>query len=237
MIKFKDKIVGLLQKVENDHENLESIANKIVDCIEKGGKFYVFGTGHSHIIGEEFYARAGGLANVYMIAPSEVTLSEHPQKSTMIERIPEYAEVIYYTNKIKKEDIVMICSNSGRNACLVELAILCKQRGTQTIALTSLQHSKSSASRHKCGKNLYQICDYVIDNFGVIGDASMELDHIKGKMGSTSTIIGCYIVQTLNMLIALEMQSRHLEVPVFISSNLDGGDEWNQSLMEKYYSV
>ena len=103
---FKNKIFEILEEVEKDDENLQTIATAIVDVMENGGKFYVFGTGHSHMIGEEFYARAGGLANVYMIAPLECTLSEHPFKSTLIERIPEYANVIYKTNKISSKDIV-----------------------------------------------------------------------------------------------------------------------------------
>ena len=28
---------------------------------------------------------------------------------------------------------------------------------------------------------------------------------------------------------------KDMEVPVFLSSNLDGGDEWNDSIMKKYY--
>ena len=51
------------------------------------------------------------------------------------------------------------------------------------------------------------------------------------------TIIGTYIAQTLGMYIAEELHKQDMEVPVFLSSNLDGGDEWNDSIMKKYYGV
>lgn len=237
MKQFKDKIIGLLELIEKDEDNLKNIAKVVVERMANGGKFYVFGTGHSHMIGEEFYARAGGLANVYMIAPSELTLSQHPYKSTIIERIPGYAEVIYKTNQMTSKDIIMICSNSGRNGCLVELAHIANKEGCETIALTSVTHSSSCTSRHPSGKNLYQVCHYVIDNHGCIGDAAIQLDGIKGAMGSSSTIIGTYIAQTLGMLIAEEMVKHGMEVPVFLSSNVDAGDNWNDSIMKKYYGV
>lgn len=237
MKQFKEKVFEILNEVEKDDENLRQISKAIVERMKDGGKFYVFGTGHSHMIGEEFYARAGGLANVYMIAPLEITLTTHPLKSTYIERISEYADVIYKTNKITGKDAIMICSNSGRNGCLVELANIAKKDGALTIALTSVTHSKSCSSRHESGLRLFEICDYTIDNHGVIGDATMQIEGIRGQMGSTSTIVGTYIAQTLGMYIAEELNEQGLEVPVFLSSNLDGGDEWNDSIMKKYYGI
>lgn len=237
MKEFHDKITELLTLVEKDEENLQNIAKNIVERLSNGGKFFVFGTGHSHMIGEEFYARAGGLANVYMIAPLEVTLSEHPFKSTLIERIPDYANVIIKTKKIGPQDAIMICSNSGRNGCLVEMAMECKEMGCYTIALTSVTHSSKCTSRHPSQKRLFEVCDDVIDNHGCSGDAAIQLDGVKGSMGSTSTIIGTYIAQTLGMLLAQEMVKKGMEVPVFLSSNVDEGDQWNEKIMQKYYGV
>lgn len=237
MKQFKDEIIRILELVEKEEDNLKNIVETIVDTMQSGGKFYVFGTGHSHMIAEEFYARAGGLANIYMIAPLEVTLTEHPLKSTYIERIPEYAEVIYKTKKITSKDMLMICSNSGRNGCLIELANIAKRDGCKTIALTNITHSSLCTSRHPSGKRLFEVCDYVIDNHGCVGDAAIELDGVKGAMGSTSSIVGTYIAQTLNLLIAKELAKRGMEVPVFLSSNVDAGDEWNDSIMKKYYGI
>lgn len=218
-------------------ETLKKVASAVADRIEEGGILYVVGSGHSHMVGEEFYARAGGLACIRLIAPMELTLGEHPMKSTMVERSADYAYVILTQYKITEKDMVMIVSNSGRNAMSVELALELKRRGIPTIAFTGLAHSSASTSRHVSGKRLFEICDYVIDNCGCPGDAAMTLTGVPGKMGATSSIVGMFMAQSLSLLLAQELESRKLEVPVFLSSNLDEGDRWNRHIMETYYGI
>lgn len=238
MSEFESNVIKLIHEFNQEQENsLKKIARVIVDCLEKQGKFYTFGTGHSHMVGEEFYARAGGLACTQLIAPMELTLESHPLKSTKIERIEAYADVIIMQYKIQEGDVVLISSNSGRNGLPVELALALKRRNVKTIAFTNLKHSKTVTSRHHSGKKLFEVCDYVIDNCGEIGDACIEIDGVKGKMGSTSSIIGMYMAQLLSMLVAEEMVSRNMEVPVFLSANVDAGDEWNDALMKQYYGI
>lgn len=235
---FGAHIHSVLQRFQESQTTaLETVAAAVADRMEQGGILYVVGSGHSHMVGEEFYARAGGLACIRLIAPMELTLGEHPMKSTMVERSADYAHVILTQYKIKPQDIVMIASNSGRNAMSVELALELKKRGTATIAFTSLAHSMESSSRHSCGKRLFEVCDYVIDNCGCPGDAAMSLPGIPGKMGSTSSIVGMFMAQSLGLLLAQELQRRGMEVPVFLSSNLDAGDAWNKHIMEKYYGI
>lgn len=235
---FTRQIHGILDTFVTTQESvLRQVASAIADRIALGGILYVVGSGHSHMVGEEFYARAGGLACIRAIAPMELTLGEHPMKSTMVERSAEYARVILTQYKITERDIVMIVSNSGRNALPVELALELKRRGIPTIAFTSLSHSRQSSGRHSSGLRLFEICDYVIDNCGCPGDACMELPDVPGKMGSTSSIVGMFMAQSLSMLLARELAERNMEVPVFLSSNLDEGDRWNQHIMEKYYGI
>ena len=63
-----------------DHElpNIEKAAELVAESCRRGGKFYVFGTGHSHMIAEELYLRAGGLALGLAILPPEMMLHEMP---------------------------------------------------------------------------------------------------------------------------------------------------------------
>lgn len=235
---FREKIIEKIMEFdETQDEKLKIVAKVIVDHLENNGRCFAVGTGHSHMIGEEFYSRAGGLACINLIAPMELTLGEHPLKSTQIERITEYANVIISQYKIVKGDIVMITSNSGRNGMPVELALELKRRGITTIAFTNMKHSKNVTSRHESGKRLFEVCDYVIDNCGEVGDASMEVEGVKGKMGSTSSIIGMYMAQSLSMMIAEEMAKREMVVPVFLSSNVDAGDAWNHAIMKEYYHI
>lgn len=235
---FSYVIEGIIDEfVTSQEENLQAIASVIADQVVAGGKLFTIGTGHSHMVGEEFYARAGGLACTQLIAPMELTLGEHPIKSTQIERIKDYAQVIFTQYPITSQDVLLISSNSGRNGLPVELAIECQRRGIKTIAFTNLKHSQNVTSRHNSGKRLYEVCDYVIDSCGVIGDALMEVPGTRGKMGASSSIIGMFMAQCLSMLIAAELSKRNMEPPVFLSANVDAGDEWNQSIMQQYYKI
>lgn len=47
----------LNEVLEHELSNIELAAEFVVDSYKKGGKFYVFGTGHSHMIAEELYLR------------------------------------------------------------------------------------------------------------------------------------------------------------------------------------
>lgn len=235
---FTEQTIQVLQKFSTTQsEILSTIAKVIAERIEKDGRFFVFGTGHSHMVGEEFYARAGGLACIQLIAPMELTLGDHPLKSTQIERIQDYAHVVAMQYGLKKGDVILISSNSGRNAMPIEMALLCKKLGIITIAFTNLEHSQNVSSRHQSGQNLYQVCDYVIDSCGHIGDAIIEIEGVKGKMGSTSSLIGMFMAQCLSMLLARELANLGIEPPVFLSANIDDGDAWNKEIMEKYYHI
>ena len=235
---FYDKVVEILDIfTSTQSEVLENIAKEVAKKIQNGGRFFVFGTGHSHMVGEEFYARAGGLACIRLIAPMELTLGEHPLKSTQIERIADYASVIMMQYGFKENDAILISSNSGRNSLPIELAIQCKELGMSVIAFTNLKHSINVTSRHSSKQKLYEVSDYVIDNCGEVGDAMMFVDNTKGKMGSSSSIVGMYMVQLLSMMLAQNLAKAGIEPPVFLSANVDGGDAWNQDIMKKYYNI
>lgn len=79
-----------------DHElpNIEAAATLAAKSCLNGGRIYVFGTGHSHLIAEEFYIRAGGLALVRAILPPELLLDQMPLKSTHYERLEGIASVL-----------------------------------------------------------------------------------------------------------------------------------------------
>lgn len=235
---FEKEILRILHSFsETQSQVLRDVAAAAAERIAQGGILYAVGTGHSHMVGEEFYARAGGLACIRLIAPMELTLGDHPLKSTKIERIADYAHVILTQYSITEKDMVLISSNSGRNAMIVELALELKRRRIPTVAFTNRAHSSGCTSRHESGLRLYEICDYVIDNCGCPGDACMTLNGIPGKMGATSSVVGMFMAQSLSLLLAEELKNKGLEVPVFLSANVDAGDAWNDRIMRKYYGI
>lgn len=118
---------------------------------------------------------------------------------------------------LKENDIILISSILGRKSIPIELAIKCKELGMSVIAFTNLKHSKSVSSRHSPKQKLYELCNYVIDNCGEVGDVMMLVEDTKGKMGSNSSIVGMYMAQLLSMLLAQNLAKADIELPVFLS--------------------
>jgi len=104
------------------------------------------------------------------------------------------------------------------------------------VAMTSLEYSRASKSRSKSGKNLYEVADLVIDNCGEIGDAAIEIAGFEQKTAPTSTVSGAAIINAITAQAAGIFLERGIDPPIFMSANLDGGDEKNAALMQKYKS-
>ena len=225
----------LQQILDNELPNIQKAADLVVESCKQGGKFYVFGSGHSHMIAEELYLRAGGLALVHAILPPELMVHEMPNKSTYLERLEGYSQVLLNLHRVEEKDTVMVISNSGRNAVPVEMCLAAKAKGAKLIVMTSMQHSSGCTSRPSSGKKMYEIADVTIDNWGEPGDAAFPIEGLDTCIGPTSSIAGTAIAQALVCQVVDDLVKAGIEPPVFKSSNVDGGDEHNNRMFDTYY--
>ena len=232
---YLKNIVGLLEKLEATQESvIDRIAEVCAESIYNGGLLYFFGTGHSHMICEEPFYRAGGLACVYPILETDLMLHEGASKSSAYERLEGLGNVVIANTNLGKGDVLFIASNSGRNCAVIDAALEAKKRGAITVAITSMNHTTQVSSRHSSGLNLYQVCDYVLDNCGEVGDASVELAGLEQKIAPTSsiadiTLVNLILVNTVELLL-----QKGMKPPVFMSANTDAGDEANKTVLEMY---
>lgn len=224
---------SMAKAYEENKEAIEQAAKMLYETEVSGHRIYTFGTGHSHMIGEDLYGRAGGYAKIYPIMEIEMTLLTHPTKSTKLERTPGYADVLDVLYELHEGDAIIAASNSGRNPLVVEYIMRAKEKGVKIIAVTSLEHSKASASRHESGKRLFELADIVLNNMAPLGDAGVAIGG-EVAMGPISTISGCFLAQCVIGRMVELLQENRKETPVFWSSNKDGGDEANKELFEKY---
>ena len=232
---YLKNITRLLQRLEDTQEFvIDQVASVCAKCIENGGLLYFFGTGHSHMICEEPFYRAGGLACVYPILETDLMLHEGASKSSGYERLEGLGNVVVSNTSLGKGDILFIVSNSGRNCAVIDAALEAKKRGAITVAITSMQHTSQVASRHSSGKKLYEVCDYVLDNGGELGDASVELTGLGQKIAPTSSVIDASLVNLVLVNTVECLLQKGIQPPVFMSANTDAGDEANKTVLQMY---
>ena len=225
----------IAQVIETQLDNIEAAGAVVAETIMKQGYVYAFGTGHSHMMAEElFYRAAVGLARVYPILEDALMLHNGAIKSTDMERLSGYAALILNRYHCTPNDCLIIASNSGRNAVIIEMVQVAQARGMKVIALTNVTHSKAQESRHSSGKKLYQIADIVLDNQGCIGDASVFIPEINRNIAATSTSLGVMILHSV-VIAAVEIMTAKNFIPeVYASSNLDEGELINEAILAKY---
>ena len=228
-------VIGKLQEAaDSQQENVEKAADLIVQSFMSGGDVFAFGSGHSHLIAEELFTRAGGLAFIKGILAEELMLHGPTGKSTLIERMQGYAPILLAVHGVKKGDTILIASNSGRNSVPVEMALCAKEMGANVIAMTSLRHSRQVESRDKSGKRLFEVADVALDNQAEYGDAGFYVDGCDTPTGAVSDAIGMALAQAVVVCVIEKLTQKGIEAPVMRSANSDNTDSHNEKLW-KYF--
>lgn len=226
---------ALNRVVTSQREAIERSAEMITDTVQRGGSLFAFGASHSFIMAEELVYRTGGLMLINPIYPHGMNLSVRPMTMTSkLERIEGFGSELLMGSPARQGDLLLIFSTSGRNAVAIDMALAARQRGIGVIGVTSLDYSKGVTSRHSSGKKLLDLCDVVLDNGAPHGDAAVRVDDFQQPVGPLSTVLGCALINALVVEVAARMLERGMEPPIFMSANLDGGDEYNQRLLQHY---
>jgi uncharacterized phosphosugar-binding protein len=212
--------------------SIEGAAEVVAASLERGGAIHVFGTGHSHMLAEELFYRAGGLERVRPILFEGLMLHVAPELSTSLERLPGLAAALLADHPIAPEDVLIVASNSGGNAVVQELAASVHASGIPVIAIVSRRHASSRAARAADSGNVLDIADVVIDNDGAVGDAAVEIPGFERRVGPTSTVVGAAIVNAIVAEAVDRLVARGVRPDVFVSSNVARGDEANRGLLD-----
>jgi uncharacterized phosphosugar-binding protein len=220
----------------NEIKHLQTAGGKVAECIQNEGIIQLFGCGHSHILTEEVFYRAGGLVPIKPILIEPLMLHEGAVRSSQLERKNNYAQTFMEDQDICSKDVVIVLSTSGRNPVPIDVALYAKQKGAFVIGITSLEYSQSQPSRHSSGKHLYEVVDLVINNFSVKGDAILSCEKVKVPFTPTSTVIGAAILNSIFAHAIVLMAESNFEPPIFLSGNMEGADQHNETLIEKYKS-
>lgn len=213
--------------------NIETAASWMADTLIDGGVVHLFGSGHSHMVAEEVFHRAGSLLPLNPMLDANLTLFSDVN-ATLLERTSGYGKVIVGSHDIRPGEAVFVISNSGVNPVPLEVAIEAKTRGGKTIGITSVSQYRDAPSRSESGERLCDVVDLTIDTHVPSGDALIQIDGLDTPVGGVSSAIGIAIINAIIVEAADIMMRRGVTPPVIPSMNLPGGDEQMARLIERY---
>ena len=219
--------------VEGQRALLMEIARRMAEATRSEGRIFLFGTGHSHLLAEEGFYRAGGLANVVPILTEHLMLHHLPALGSRLERTPGLADLILDRYAPDPQEMLFVFSNSGVNQLPVEMALRGRERKMFVVGISSFAYARQSPTS-ELGLRLDQSVDLALDNGGIPGDALLELEGLPWRVAPSSTVIcaliwNCLVAETARLL----LESGSIP-PIFVSLNVPGAAEHNQVLLDKW---
>ncbi len=214
-------------------ETVERAAGQLADRITRGGIIHLFGSGHSQLLAQEGFFRAGSLACVQPISIGPLMLHEGALLSSKNEKDPDFSKTFLTSLDIRSEDAVIIISNSGRNPVPIDMAEYANAQGAYTVSIQSLLYTeREHPSRHSSGKRLESAVSTVLDTKVPPGDGIMDIEGIQ--CGPASSVIGNALLHALFCEVVVRMSENGMEPPVFKSGNLEGNEQHNDALVANY---
>jgi uncharacterized phosphosugar-binding protein len=220
---------------------IEAAAQICANTITQDGLVFCWGGGHSRISVEEMFPRIGSYPGFYPMVELALTFYTNVvganglQQSFFLERQEGYAEAILANYEFGPHDSMLCFSSTGINGLVIEMALQARARGMPVIAVTSSAHAQSTVSRHSSGKKLFEVADVTIDNCTPAGDAVIDLQGLKYRVGPTSTIGAVAVVNALKARTA-ELMLEKGTTPVVLTSPhfADRPEEAEEQLQRVY---
>ena len=229
-------IIAALQEVQKSERTaMERVATLFAETIRAGRTIFISGCSHSSIFAQEVFYRAGGLMLMNPLFLPGMTLEMPPAtRTTRFERISGIAEAVLEESPIIEGDVLVLASISGRNAVPIEMAQWARERGIRVVALTSMRYGAAVTSRHASGKRLFELADEVLDVQSPPGDAVLDIPGLPVRSAPSSTVVGVTMLHAVISEAIEKLLAMGITPPVFVSANVEGGDELNARLLAEY---
>lgn len=229
---FGSRIHDHLARLESvNAATLDEVAALCYRVIRGDGLIFAGGTGHSLAMVLESFYRAGGLACTYPVWHPALLPLEGGLFSTHAEKTPGLAAELVERTPAGPGDVAFVYSNSGVNAVPVELAEGFHRRATPVVAMLSTDHMSRAARPGK--PKLSDFATHVIDTHVPYGDAAYDttLGATTAPLSSLSAVFAWTAVLTRLADLA---RADGYRLPIWTSSNVEGGLARNAELMERY---
>lgn len=226
---WKKNAFGVMDKIEETQmEQIKKVSEVMADCIQSGHLVHTFGCGHANLPIEEMYPRIGGFVGFHPICELPLTFFTHIvgemgiSQFLWLERAEGYGKAIMESWNFKEGDLMWIFSHTGINAVNIEVALEAQKRGMKVIVYGSASQTGDKKPRHSCGKNLFQIADYVVDSCCPLQDASVDLKNHQDKIGPLSTMAFITTVWMTMCTVAEILADRGVHLYIHPSHNVPG---------------
>jgi len=237
---YLKKVTEILEKIEKEScESITQAAELMSEAIVADKLIHVVGTGgHSNIGAMELFWRSGGLVPINALLDPGIDLAHGAKHSSIMERTLGYGKSVLESYDLKEGDILIIVNAYGINTMTIEIALESKKKGLKTIGVGSTTFAdfvpKSHPARHPSGKNLHEVVDIFVDNHMPLGDAVVEFDNLEQKVAPVSTLCNSFTLNLMVIKTVGKILAKGGIPPIWMSSNLPGGDEANRDFEEKY---
>jgi uncharacterized phosphosugar-binding protein len=241
---YLEEVRRVLDRIEETQGKVIAEAGRrCADSILQGGLVHLFGSGHSRMAVEEMFPRYGSFPGFHPVV--ELSLSNHHQvvgsngqrQAMFLENVEGLGRVILRNFQLDPErDVMMVISAGGTNAVPVEIGIEAKGQGLPVIALTSVEHSRLSESKHSSGKRLFEIADLVIDVCTPPGDAAVRISGLDTPVGPLSSVANLTIINMIKSTVAQHLTEAG-QPPVVLTSEVLVGKQRSEELFDEAYRL
>lgn len=230
-----------LERVRTTQQaTIDAAAERCAASIAAEKLVFAFGTGHGALPALEMFPRTGTIVGFRPIVESTMISFHHvwgdmgARQYRFIHAVEGYGRAILRSHQLDPADTMVLFSQSGINAVILDIALAAKERGLGVVAVTSLAHSSQTASRHSSGKRLFEVADAVIDTGTPLGDAALSIEGLAHPVGAFSTSVTIAIAHALVAATAEKLVARGVAPFVMVNPNTAGKDTANRQNDRNY---
>ncbi len=209
---------------------LDTVADRMLEVVRAGGVLHTAGTGHAVALVLETFYRAGGLACVRPVFHPALLPLGGALASSLLERTSGLAAMLAAQADARPGELGFVFSSSGANPVPVELALCLRQAGTEVVAVTSLPHLRQAPAR--AGIKLDEVADHVLDTLVPAGDVAYPRD--GAVTAPLSSLASVFVWNLLLVRLVDRAVAAGVELPLWRSANVPGGDAHNATLVDRY---
>ncbi|MBM7775219.1 putative phosphosugar-binding protein [Actinokineospora baliensis] len=228
---YGDQVLAHLARVgAHNADALDDVSDLVLACVRADGLVLTAGAGHSLAAVAETFFRAGGLANVRPLFTEDLQVFGGARRATAAERRPGLARSVFSLVTRSGHEVLFLFSNSGINHYPVELALTALEAGVPVVAVTSPAASADTPPR--AGTKLSLNATIILDTLTGPGDVSYPAD--SPVTASLSTLSNAYLWNQVLARVFDKATAAGVQLPLWRSSNVEGGDAANAGLLERY---